>query len=227
MLWLLLSLQLSLTAGGSLRECLLPEPSDAADAPLPAATAVDVPLPAAPAADVPPPVAPAADDPLPAVPASPLISAVGPDASSLIGLSGVRLLPLSGTFGVGVGLTPAQTVQSYISQPHGQAFTSVGSGALAGPSSLQSGGRLHFPMPPSADCRYWCRDPFGRFYCCQTAAAPPADHRGQCPPPRLVCPSSTTFLARPQPCASDKHCGLSDKCCYDACLQQHVCKPAE
>ncbi|XP_066986804.1 uncharacterized protein [Macrobrachium rosenbergii] len=46
---------------------------------------------------------------------------------------------------------------------------------------------------------------------------------GQCPPVRPQCP--VRQFVPPQPCVSDGYCPGSDKCCFDRCLEQRVCKP--
>ncbi|KAF0299803.1 hypothetical protein FJT64_027552 [Amphibalanus amphitrite] len=51
-------------------------------------------------------------------------------------------------------------------------------------------------------------------------------HRGSCPPRRPFCPRKAYSSARPQVCKGDFSCGHADKCCYDACLELRVCKPA-
>nr|XP_027209463.1 uncharacterized protein LOC113802964 [Penaeus vannamei] len=47
---------------------------------------------------------------------------------------------------------------------------------------------------------------------------------GSCPPVRPTCPQVRDF-APPTPCSSDFQCFGTDKCCYDSCLQETVCKP--
>ncbi|XP_064116434.1 uncharacterized protein LOC135222245 [Macrobrachium nipponense] len=87
----------------------------------------------------------------------------------------------------------------------------------------------------STSCRYWCETPEGAFYCCgqptsprprpvYATLAPP--RAGCCPAVRPVC--TKAFVSPPVPCAYDSECFNSlDKCCFDRCLQRHVCKPAE
>ncbi|XP_037772780.1 small cysteine and glycine repeat-containing protein 2-like [Penaeus monodon] len=79
----------------------------------------------------------------------------------------------------------------------------------------------------SSQCRYWCRNPENQVYCCETDLEPegpvgtkPLD----CPIVRPTCPVSVRGL-RPITCSNDYRCGGVDKCCYDRCLQEHVCKP--
>lgn len=75
----------------------------------------------------------------------------------------------------------------------------------------------------SSRCRYTCRRSTGQLYCCDDGTnrgGPPEIHGGQCPPARLLCPNGDFFRR----CAHDGQCSASDKCCYDACANHHVCK---
>merc|ERR1739844_673633 len=84
-----------------------------------------------------------------------------------------------------------------------------------------NGGRGH------GNCRYWCKDPQGRAYCCETgndAPAPVGVKPGKCPVPRPVCPVHTRF-GPPKTCSNDGTCHGAEKCCFDTCLKEHVCKP--
>ncbi|XP_047502984.1 heterogeneous nuclear ribonucleoproteins A1 homolog [Penaeus chinensis] len=45
-----------------------------------------------------------------------------------------------------------------------------------------------------------------------------------CPAVRPTCPFNVRGL-RPITCSNDYRCGGVDKCCFDRCLQEHVCKP--
>ncbi|XP_068230693.1 uncharacterized protein [Palaemon carinicauda] len=79
----------------------------------------------------------------------------------------------------------------------------------------------------SQTCRRWCRTPEGQAYCCEGNNEPetlPFVKPGQCPPVRPQCPPVRAF-APPQTCSNDSKCGGVDKCCYDRCLEEHVCKP--
>ncbi|XP_068230642.1 uncharacterized protein [Palaemon carinicauda] len=81
----------------------------------------------------------------------------------------------------------------------------------------------------SGTCRYWCRTPQGQAYCCENNNRPQGPvgvKPGYCPPVRPVCPPVRNF-APPQTCSNDYRCGGIDKCCYDTCLQEHVCKPPQ
>merc|ERR1712183_1195065 len=78
-----------------------------------------------------------------------------------------------------------------------------------------------------SQCRYWCRNPQGQAYCCENNAQRPSavvgTKRGTCPPVRPSCPPTRNFLP-PQTCSNDGSCAGIDKCCYDTCLAEHVCK---
>nr|ACU25384.1 crustin 3 [Panulirus japonicus] len=78
-------------------------------------------------------------------------------------------------------------------------------------------GGIHGLRP---NCRYWCKQPDGEYHCCD------GEKPGNCPIVRLDCPPTRTF-AGPQTCSNDRSCAGSDKCCYDTCLRERVCKPAE
>ncbi|KAK7071072.1 hypothetical protein SK128_015588 [Halocaridina rubra] len=79
----------------------------------------------------------------------------------------------------------------------------------------------------SQTCRYWCRTPQGQAYCCEDNNQPQGPvgvKPGYCPPVRPVCPPIRNF-APPLTCSNDYACSGYDKCCFDTCLQEHVCKP--
>lgn len=84
-----------------------------------------------------------------------------------------------------------------------------------------------FAAPP-ASCTHWCRTPENQVYCCKEGHEPVPEHivvkPGRCPPVRPVCPPVRTFSA-PSHCSSDSDCSSYDKCCFDRCLKEHVCKP--
>ncbi|KAG7172931.1 putative crustin-like antimicrobial peptide 17 [Homarus americanus] len=78
-----------------------------------------------------------------------------------------------------------------------------------------------------ASCRYWCKTPENRVFCCEderTAPDPVITKIGGCPPVRDVCPPVRVFTG-PQTCAHDGNCPGDDKCCFDRCLEETVCKP--
>ncbi|XP_042857765.1 uncharacterized protein LOC122244036, partial [Penaeus japonicus] len=84
---------------------------------------------------------------------------------------------------------------------------------------------------PSNNCRLWCKGKYpGQFYCCEDSSKPvtiPVNKPGACPPTRPVCPRFfTPPLVAPQTCGDDSKCPGYDKCCFDICLEEHVCKPA-
>ncbi|XP_042882173.1 DEAD-box ATP-dependent RNA helicase 52A-like [Penaeus japonicus] len=77
-----------------------------------------------------------------------------------------------------------------------------------------------------SDCRYWCKTPEGQAYCCETVYEPetpvgtkPLD----CPQVRPTCPNVRS--GPPKTCSNDYKCAGLDKCCFDRCLEEHVCKP--
>ncbi|KAK7087037.1 hypothetical protein SK128_016990 [Halocaridina rubra] len=79
----------------------------------------------------------------------------------------------------------------------------------------------------SQTCRYWCRTPEGQAYCCEGNEQPQSAvgvKPGFCPPVRPVCPPVRNF-APPSTCSNDFACSGVDKCCYDRCLVEHICKP--
>nr|QIE09215.1 re-crustin [Rimicaris exoculata] len=86
----------------------------------------------------------------------------------------------------------------------------------------------------SSSCKYWCRTPENQAYCCENgnqAQRPtprPTIRPGICPPVRPQCPP-TRFGGPPQTCSSDSSCtnNYTDKCCFDRCLEEHVCKPPQ
>ncbi|KAK3869254.1 hypothetical protein Pcinc_025431 [Petrolisthes cinctipes] len=80
--------------------------------------------------------------------------------------------------------------------------------------------------PPSS-CRRWCRTPENSVYCCknnfESEGNPFVVKQGVCPPVRLQCPNIRNFQP-PGTCASDGDCSSLDKCCFDRCLEKHICK---
>ena len=80
----------------------------------------------------------------------------------------------------------------------------------------------------SSSCRYWCQTPQRQYYCCESSnqsLSPVGQKPGKCPPIRPVCPP--TRLGPPKTCLNDYSCRGSDKCCFDTCLRQRVCKPCQ
>nr|XP_045581407.1 uncharacterized protein LOC123745142 [Procambarus clarkii] len=95
-----------------------------------------------------------------------------------------------------------------------------------------SGERPSYGVLGASDsCRYWCRTPENTFYCCDSSTVRTSTFRparvGCCPPVRPDCPR-TYYPQAPVTCVHDSSCSnTSDKCCYDRCLEQHVCKPSQ
>ncbi|XP_063602395.1 uncharacterized protein LOC134778534 isoform X1 [Penaeus indicus] len=94
-------------------------------------------------------------------------------------------------------------------------------GGIHGGSGIIGGGISNGP----SECRYWCKTPEGQAYCCETVHEPetpvgtkPLD----CPQVRPTCPR---FHGPPTTCSNDYKCAGLDKCCFDRCLGEHVCKP--
>ncbi|XP_050726117.1 uncharacterized protein LOC127003452 [Eriocheir sinensis] len=105
----------------------------------------------------------------------------------------------------------------------GQGFNNFG-GGLGGLF-----GGFPSPVAPPSTCRHWCRTPQNQAYCCEDAREVPSlvgvVKPGRCPPVRPVCPPTRSFQQPPATCSNDGRCGGFDKCCFDTCLQEHVCKP--
>ncbi|XP_076030953.1 uncharacterized protein LOC143019146 [Oratosquilla oratoria] len=103
----------------------------------------------------------------------------------------------------------------------------VSPGIIGGVSPGLTGG-LGSVVAPTSGCRYWCRTPEGAAYCCENVNQPTNPiatqvvKPGQCPPVRPVCPRVS---GPPVTCSNDGACGGVDKCCFDRCLGEHVCKP--
>merc|ERR1711973_593784 len=97
-------------------------------------------------------------------------------------------------------------------------------GIALGRAQNPSGGR-------SSSCTYWCQN-FGGdgYYCCddQNNNNNRNEKRGSCPRVRDFCTVASPGSGPPEPCyGNDYNCPGSDKCCYDRCLNQEVCKPAQ
>ncbi|KAF2367912.1 WAP-type 'four-disulfide core' domain [Trinorchestia longiramus] len=82
----------------------------------------------------------------------------------------------------------------------------------------------------SSGCRYWCKTPEGQAYCCESSSQPAkhpvaaiVDKPGLCPPVRAVCPLRS-HIGAPQTCSKHGDCFNQDRCCFDRCLGEHVCK---
>ncbi|XP_042219198.1 uncharacterized protein LOC121864219 [Homarus americanus] len=132
----------------------------------------------------------------------------------------------------------AQNTKIIIKDPHAASDTRSSLGALqaifsslAGnvqvSVSTQTVGRPNHGLRPnkytSSSCIYWCRTPENSFYCCGQPTTHRPDKPGCCPKVRPNCPR----LGPPVPCTHDFDCAnAADKCCFDRCLEQHVCKPA-
>merc|ERR1712121_344147 len=71
-------------------------------------------------------------------------------------------------------------------------------------------------------CQFWCNRG-GRYVCCENSQQA---HPGRCPIPRPQCPPVRAGFQGPQPCNLDIDCPFQNKCCYDTCLNDRVCKPA-
>ncbi|XP_076030885.1 uncharacterized protein LOC143019071 [Oratosquilla oratoria] len=103
----------------------------------------------------------------------------------------------------------------------------VSPGIIGGLSPGLAGG-LGSVVAPTSGCRYWCRTPEGAAYCCENVNQPTNPiatqivKPGQCPPVRPLCPRVS---GPPVTCSNDGACGGVDKCCFDRCLGEHVCKP--
>nr|ACF25907.1 crustin-1 [Eriocheir sinensis]ACR77767.1 crustin I [Eriocheir sinensis]ADB10836.1 crustin [Eriocheir sinensis]UCU83344.1 crustin [Eriocheir hepuensis] len=81
-----------------------------------------------------------------------------------------------------------------------------------------------------ATCRYWCKTPENQTYCCEDEREIPSKvglKPGKCPPVRPVCPPTRGFFEPPKTCSNDGSCYGADKCCFDRCLGEHVCKPIQ
>ncbi|XP_068219254.1 uncharacterized protein [Palaemon carinicauda] len=106
--------------------------------------------------------------------------------------------------------------------PGNGGYGGIAGGIGVGPSIIPGGG-----LAAPATCRYWCRTPQGQAYCCEGGnepAGPVGVKPGNCPQVRPQCPPVRSGFP-PNPCSNDYKCGGLDKCCYDVCLEEHVCKP--
>ncbi|XP_037772498.1 pupal cuticle protein 36a-like [Penaeus monodon] len=108
-------------------------------------------------------------------------------------------------------------------QPGGFHGGGIQGGVIPGASGIIGGGISNGP----SECRYWCRTPENQAYCCETAYEPetPVGTKFlECPDVRPTCPQSIR-AGGPVRCSNDYKCANFDKCCYDRCLKEHVCKP--
>merc|ERR1739842_295009 len=72
-------------------------------------------------------------------------------------------------------------------------------------------------------CQFGCKRG-GQYVCCENSQQA---HPGLCPVPRPQCPPVRFGLGQgPQACNLDIDCPFQNKCCYDTCLNDRVCKPA-
>lgn len=92
------------------------------------------------------------------------------------------------------------------------------------------GGSGGFSQQGSSNCRYWCKTPEGQAYCCENNQQAPkhpvaaiVQKPGLCPPVRAECPLRI-FGGPPQTCSKHGDCYGSERCCFDRCLNEHVCK---
>merc|ERR1719341_1532136 len=120
-------------------------------------------------------------------------------------------------------------------RPHNQGFGHGGfgghqghQGSFGGQHGGFGGGQVR---PQTATCRYWCKTPEGANYCCESNnKAPKPDFGsqvvkpGSCPIVRAECPIRSGGFQPPRDCSKSGDCPGADRCCYDRCLQQHVCK---
>nr|AFI56572.1 crustin [Scylla tranquebarica]UFQ20537.1 crustin protein [Scylla serrata] len=85
------------------------------------------------------------------------------------------------------------------------------------------------PPYPGRDCKHWCKDNNEALYCCGPPGItyPPLirEHPGKCPSVRSTCTGVRS--SRPKLCPHDGACDFRSKCCYDACVEHHVCKTVE
>ncbi|XP_042883940.1 glycine-rich cell wall structural protein 1-like [Penaeus japonicus] len=134
-----------------------------------------------------------------------------------------HLSPLGGVGGVnpvgGFGVNPVLGGGFGVNPVHGGGF-GVGPGIGGIVPGIS-------PVAPPSACRYWCRTPEGQAYCCENISQPQSAagvvKPGFCPPVRPVCPLRS--FQPPFTCSNDGACGGIDKCCFDRCLGEHVCKP--
>nr|XP_027209440.1 elastin-like [Penaeus vannamei]XP_027209441.1 elastin-like [Penaeus vannamei] len=144
------------------------------------------------------------------------------------GISPVGGISPAGGFGGinpvgGLGVTPVVGGVGFGNKPTFGVNPIHGGGLGIGPGI----GGIVSPVAPPSTCRYWCRTPEGQAYCCENINQPQSAagvvKPGFCPPVRPVCPLRS--FQPPFTCSNDGACGGIDKCCFDRCLGEHVCKP--
>ncbi|XP_064110597.1 uncharacterized protein LOC135218306 [Macrobrachium nipponense] len=104
----------------------------------------------------------------------------------------------------------------------------VGMDALGNPtrSGVRVAGPNNQPLESSSSdtCRQWCKGAVrGQFYCCEENTEPltvPIVKSGGCPPLRSTCPENPPT---PITCGDDSKCPGRHKCCFDGCINVHVC----
>ena len=146
------------------------------------------------------------------------------------GFNGPQIQPGHGQSGFG----QPQHNQGFGQQGFGQqGFPQQGGfggqqGGFGGQQGGFGGGQVR---PQTATCRYWCKTPEGANYCCESNnKAPKPDFGsqvvkpGSCPVVRAECPIRSGGFQPPRDCSKSGDCPGADRCCYDRCLQQHVCK---
>ncbi|XP_064114744.1 elastin-like [Macrobrachium nipponense] len=141
---------------------------------------------------------------------------------------GIHPVPV-GHEGISGGIGPVNGgILEAISPGHGidPGHGIAGGGILPGHGGIGLGPGA---VGSSATCRYWCKTPENQAYCCEgnnELPTLPFVKPGVCPPVRPQCPPVRNF-GPPEPCSNDSKCAGVDKCCYDRCLEQHVCKPPQ
>ncbi|XP_066954084.1 uncharacterized protein [Macrobrachium rosenbergii] len=162
---------------------------------------------------------------VPGVGLKPGLSGVGHGGVS----GGIHPVPV-GHGGIPGGIGPSNGgISGGIDPLHGGILEAINPGhGVAGGGILPGHGGIGVgPVGSSATCRYWCKTPENQAYCCEgnnELPTLPFVKPGVCPPVRPQCPPVRNF-GPPEPCSNDSKCAGVDKCCYDRCLEQHVCKP--
>lgn len=135
-------------------------------------------------------------------------------------------------YGGGVGLGPYGNVNTLPALIGGRPGGGGGGGYNGGGGGFNGGGGGYngnnggvgnYGGGGSDTCRYWCKTDLGAYYCCENGRKQPgiiATKPGSCPPVRATCPR----FRPPTTCSNDGSCRGIDKCCFDKCLGEHVCK---